>query len=175
MHHETWVTVSDGRGGRWTATVNSDRLTSLTVHADNVRQIDLRSVPLVEVRAVALAHVREVERLRDQYPGAPLGDLIAEADADPADVMPDGRTRVVDFIAAWQAAGPQHRADGTVDRTPRRHALAEQFGVSVYAIDKWVRQLRDQGALEESAARRNRNRQPTSADRAGSPEESNER
>ena len=175
MHHETWVGVSDGLGGHWTVTVDGDRLTSLAVHADNVQQLDLRSVPLVDVRAVALAHVREVDRLRDQYPGAPLGDLLDEVSADPADVMPDGRTRVVDFVAAWQAAGPQPRADGQVDRTPRREALARRFGVSVYGIDKWVRHLRDQGLLEESATRRNRATRTTGPDGAGSPEERNER
>lgn len=170
LDHETWVTVSDGRGGHWTATVDGDRLTTLTVHAHDVRQIDLRSVPLVEVRATALAHVRQVSDLLDD--GYRLADALDVAQADPPALMPDGRTPVADFIAAYRSAGPRPGADGRVDRTPRRHALAERFGVSVYTVDKWVRLLRDQGELEESAIARNRT---TGAERAGSPEERNER
>lgn len=167
LDHETWVAVSDGRGGHWTVTVDGDRLASLTVHAHDVRQIDLRSVPLVEVRATALAHVRQVsDLLDDDYRLADALDM-----ADPPALMPDGRTPVADFIAAYRSAGPRAGADGRVDRTPRRQALAERFGVSVYTVDKWVRLLRDQGELEESAIARNRT---TGAERAGSPEERNE-
>lgn len=167
---ETWVNVSDGHGGHWTVTVEGERLTSLTVHAHDVRQIDLRAVPLVELRTVALAHVREVEALRDD--GYQLADALQEIGTQPPELMPDGRTPVADFISAYRAAGPRARPDGQIDRSPRRQQLAEQFSVSVYTVDKWVRSLRNRGELEESAIARNRT---TDADRAGSQNEERNR
>lgn len=150
--HETWAIVEDGRGGRWTVTIADDRLTSLTVHSDNVKQADLRAVPLMEIRTVARAYVREVDRLRDE--GHSLDDALDNAEHP--DLMPDGQTIVEDFLTAWRDAGPRPRPDGGMDRTPRRAALAERFGVSIYTIDKWVRSLRDRDLLDESAIRRNK-------------------
>lgn len=165
LYHETWVEVRDGLGGRWTVTVEDDRIASLTVHADDVKQRDLRSTPLVEIRAVALAHVRAVVSLLDQ--GYRLEDALDEASAAPSDLMPNGRTTVDKFLADYHAAGPRVRDDGEVDRKPRRQTLSEAYQVSEYTIDKWVRFLRDRGDLPES--RINRKKTP-GADRAGSQE-----
>src|SRR5690606_22669540 len=72
---ETVVTVTDGLGHRIEVTVERYRLTSVRVFADDVKTEHLREVPLVQLRAVALAHVREVEGLLDQ--GAHLDDALA--------------------------------------------------------------------------------------------------
>lgn len=152
-HRETWVEVEDGRGGRWTVTLgDGERITSLTVHADNVKQSHLRGVPLTEIRAVAYSYMRQVEQHLDE--GFRLDDALDEAEQP--DLMPDGRTPVVEFLQAYRDAGPRRRPDGTIARTPRRQALSEHYGVTEYTVDKWVRFLRDEGHLEESAIQRNK-------------------
>lgn len=157
---ETWVEVEDGRGGRWTVTLEGhERITSLTVHADNVRQSHLRGVPLTEIRAVAYSYVRQVDELRGQ--GYRLDDALDGADTP--ELMPDGKTTTEEFVSAWRESGPTQRPDGTITRTPRRRGLAERYGVTEYTIDKWVRLVRDSGHLEESAIRRNKETSDTTA------------
>lgn len=151
--HETVVTVTDGLGGTWDVLVadSDDRIVALTVRSHDVKQADLRSVPLVEVRSVALAHVREVEKLRDH--GYRLADAISEAGE--GDLMPGGRVTVAAFAEAWRDAAPTVSEDGRRS-PPRRQQLADRFGVSPYTIDKWLRFARDHGALDDTAQRQRR-------------------
>ncbi|MGO1514061.1 MAG: hypothetical protein ACTH1N_00915 [Agrococcus casei] len=146
---ETVVTVTDGLGQRWEVTVDQHRLTSVRVFADDVKTEHLREVPIVQLRAVALAKVREVEGLLDE--GARLDDALAEVAGEPVALLPGGRITVAEFAEAWRDAGaPKLGPGGMALRPNRRKILAEKFHTSPWNIDKWTRVARDLGFLDEA-------------------------
>ena len=152
LYEETVVAMTDKLGRSWEVTVEDHRITSVRVFAEDVKTDHLRQVPLVHLRATALAKVREVMDLLDA--GAPLDEALDETNYRDVDILPGGRVSVLEFAEAWRDAGvPTIGIDGAARRPQRRKILAEKFHTSTWNIDKWIRYARDRGALDEPPAR----------------------
>lgn len=144
---EDVVFISDPRGWSWEVVLTPDRraIESLTIHGTVTAEV-LKATPvgyLVEVAASALAR-------RDAAmspPGAHLDDAMREAASAPGMVALEGDPPTLEAFAQVFEACPPFlvTADGT--RITRRVQLAQQFGVSKYAVDKWTRKARDAGLI----------------------------
>ncbi|MGO1412572.1 MAG: hypothetical protein ACTHW7_12460 [Actinomycetaceae bacterium] len=131
------------------ATETDFTLTSIRLFADDVKLQHLREVPLTKVRAAAFGRARQLEELHDD---ADPADIFADPFIDTLPMMPGNQIPVRDFKRAYR--------DAAANRDPRkRQILAEQFHVSVYTIDKWVRHARDIGEIPKP--QRNKPQTPT--------------
>ncbi|MGO1227820.1 MAG: hypothetical protein ACTMH5_13380 [Brachybacterium sp.] len=180
---ELVVVVTDGRGGRWDATVNGETVTSLTTHGvdgKGVTQRALRSLPLATVHKLA------VTRAAEYRAAMASGARTADAHSDPLAATPASHgdddpmltgTSIprAEFAAAWREEGARRVDEQGRDRPPRRQALAERYKVSRARIDDYVREARDHGDIAPASTGRKRASQTTGADRAESQNEENGR
>lgn len=126
------------------------KLTSIRVFADDVKLEHLRQVPLTELRAAAFEFVRRAEERLDD--GEEIEDILADPYIESAQMMPGERVSVQEFKRAYRNAAADRGSS-------KREALAKQFHVSVYTIDKWVRHARDIGEIPKP--QRNKPQTPT--------------
>lgn len=143
-HHEPVVVVFDPRGWEWHVTTEDGRLTSLVIRGEDVDQKALRTVPVSYLREIAETYRGHVEQsIRD---GMPLGDALADAEADPGQTRRKGDPpSVEEFAASWhETPATQTRPGG---RTTRRQALATRYHVSPERVDQWTRAARDTGLI----------------------------
>lgn len=163
--HEPVVVVSDPRGWSWEITAENGQLTSVTVRPATGAHLDQRALSLVPVgylRDVATTYLNDVERAFDE--GMRIEDAFREADRARGEVVtPDGSPSSEEFAEAWRATGRAEITERGTARIPRRDALAERYGVSVYAIDKWTKRARDLGLIEPVPGKR-RGRRPETTD-----------
>jgi len=161
---EPVVVVSDPRGWSWEITADAGQLASVTVRPAPGVVLDQRALSLVPVgylRDVAITYLADVERAWNE--GMRIEDALREADRARGEVMTvDGSPTPEAFAAAWQAVGRAEITDRGTGRIPRREALADRYGVTVYAIDKWTKRARALGLLEPVPGQR-RGRRPKTA------------
>lgn len=164
-YSEPVVVVSDPRGWLWEVTAEHGQLTSISVRPAPGAALDQRALSLVPVgylRDVAATYLADVERAFDE--GMRIEDAFREADRARGEVVtPDGSPSPEAFAEAWQAVGRAEVTEVGRARVPRRDALAERYGVSVYAIDKWTKRARALGLIEPVSGER-RGRRPRTTD-----------
>lgn len=133
------------------------RLTSLAISgAALINQDALRSTPLSYLAEAALGYLRRVAQGRDE--GLRAADAHEAAGADEGGVrLPGDAPTAEEFAARWlatpafeQVPGP----DGGLRRVSRREALAEHYGRTVWAVDKWSRAAREAGLIERQKSGR---------------------
>lgn len=104
-----------------------------------VDEVALTHVPLADLERIAQTYL---QRVRENYEdGHPLWLSLELSELEPQAVRRelDGMPSFEEFALAWREVGER-----TVTGVPRRQALAERYGVTVWAIDKWVKRIRDE-------------------------------
>lgn len=142
---EPVVVVFDPRGWTWHVVIRQGRLVSLTIEGGAVTDSVLDRTPLGYLRDVATTYAEHVESAAAE--GIPLSDALDLARRGGGEVrVRREKPSVEDFARQWLATEPSLDVQ-TGKRTPPRVLLAQHYGVSVHAIDKWTRAARDQGLL----------------------------
>lgn len=161
FEHEEVVVVSEPSGWRWELVMAGDEVEAFTVRHAEALPVDtavLTHTPIRDLARIATAFLARVKENWDEGLGLEISLLLAEL--NPGDVRTlDGTPSDEEFARAWHETGPR-----LPDGTPRREALATRFGVSVYAIDKWVQRVRrDRPGLIPAARTGRGNRTPLPA------------
>ncbi|MGB4890582.1 MAG: hypothetical protein WBP09_02805 [Propionicimonas sp.] len=144
---ESVVVVTEPDQWEWEVVVHQGTMVDFRVHG-NGRKIDasaLNHVPLADLARMATEYVARAEQLwkagdartRIMRPMPDLGSEEVQALTDE------------DLATAWKVLGP--RDWGGV---PRRKALAAQFGVTPWAIDKRVKRARERGLIPKATTGR---------------------
>lgn len=135
---ENVVSITEPRRWEWQVVLDGDRVRDF-------RMIGLR----VPVDTVALTHVpiSDLARIAQVYldrvtahfeDGHSVWESFLLSQLEPGETRPlDGAPTDEEFARAWHEVGPR-----TVEGLPRRDALAARFGVTPWAIDKWVQRVR---------------------------------
>ncbi|UMG94151.1 hypothetical protein [Nocardioides sp. TF02-7] len=139
---EPVVRVKDPRGWTWEVTTDGDRITSLTVLGE-VTQEALRVIPLGYLRDVATGYLRQLDTANAQ--GLALTDALGMADHEPEVRVSGEAPSAGEFAEAWLNTPATEVREGK--RRTRRQALAERYGVTPFAVDKWTRAARDAGLI----------------------------
>ncbi|GGM84172.1 hypothetical protein GCM10009721_06120 [Terrabacter tumescens] len=143
---EWHVTVEQGGRGR-------PRITSLMIRGGSIDQAALRQVSLGYLTEAAAGFIGSTEAERDK--GAPLGEALQVASSKPGEVHVRDEAPSPETLAAqWNATPVSVIVDGR--RIGRRRALADHFGVTVWSIDKYVREARDLGLIDAATTGRRR-------------------
>lgn len=151
--YETVVAITAPGEWLWELVVDDSRLVDLRARALGQHPVDTRHIPTGNLVRIATAYLERVAEniadgsnvmwsmlLSDLQPGQPRRNL-------------DGSPTSEEFARAWVEMGPR-----TLDGRTRRVALADAFGVTTHAIDKWAGQARDRGLIPPARTGRPRKR-----------------
>ncbi len=147
------VEITEPNGWQWHLVVKDGQGLDFRMVDTGTRPVgrdDLRHVPLADL--VKIAAVFQ-ERVGNEFAdSARLGDALELAAIEPGEVrLSDDSPAAEEFARAWLSI-PRV----TVEGVPRRDALAERYGVTVWAIDKWTRKARERGLIPEPTTGRRR-------------------
>ncbi|WP_062213903.1 hypothetical protein [Demequina oxidasica] len=132
------VLFDEPRGLTWEATIDGDRLTSVSVSGRDLDQLAMRSMPLRKLRTTAAKYSRHIGE-HMELEGSHLEDAHNEANARAeADIRSSAAPTPELFADAWR----------TTPKPGRRKALSEHFHVSLVTIDRWTRKARDQDLID---------------------------
>lgn len=149
-YSEPVIFVSDPRGWSWEVTAEEGQLTSITVRPARGATLDQRAMSLVPVGYlldVAKTYLEDVQRAWDE--GMRVEDAFREADRARGEVVTsDGSPSPEAFAEEWRSLGRVEVGNAGTKRTPRRDALADRYGVTVYTIDKWTKRARELGLIK---------------------------
>ena len=145
LFSEVVVVVSEPTGWRWELVLRGEDIVALAVRHRQGLPVDmtvLRGTPLEDLARIAVVFLARGRELWED--GLPEALSLAVAELAPPEVRSalDGRPTDEEFAATWHETGPK-----LPDGTPRREALADRYGVTPYAIDKWARRARDRGLI----------------------------
>lgn len=145
------VVIHDDNGTRYelilntTGTTEVERLVSLTITTrQGIGRELLTAVPLATLQAVAEQAVLQVSKAD--------GDGLPRWEARLAGHMGAGEVRdrtptPEEFAAAWNSIPARLIGPDSGESITRREQLADSFGVTPWAIDKWSRRARDLGLI----------------------------
>jgi hypothetical protein len=140
---ELVVVVDDPLGWTWEVTTESGRISAVALRPHAGRTLDqhaLSRAPLGYLREVALTFEADVDASYDD--GLQLADALDTAERLPGELSLKSPTPTpAQFAQVWRATPAVTNREG--ERVTRRRALAQRFGVSVWAVDKWTRTARD--------------------------------
>ncbi|MGJ3507957.1 hypothetical protein [Enemella sp. A6] len=149
-YSEPVAVVFDPRGWAWHVTMDGDRITTLTVESVGTAEVDqsaTRTVPLQHLREVAREVLQGLDDDIDD--GAPIPEALEAA------ATPRGFVRVKNappspqlFAHYWQNSPEFVWVDER--KRGRRWRAAKDWGVTEYAVDKWLREARDLGLIPPS-------------------------
>lgn len=147
------VEITEPGGWQWHLVVRDGQVLDFRMVGSQRRPVDAKAlvhVPLSDLARMAETfHGRVLSEFTD---GTRLEDALEVAEIEPGEVrLGDDSPTVEEFARAWLSI-----PGTTVDGTPRREALAERFGVTPWAIDKWTRRARERGLIPRAATGRPR-------------------
>ncbi|MCA0294733.1 MAG: hypothetical protein LCH96_05330 [Actinobacteria bacterium] len=149
------VEITEPGGWQWHLVVKDGQVLDYRMLHTGHRLVDtdaLKHAPLADLARMAMAFHERV--LAEFMEGTDLSDALDIAEIEPGEVrLSDDSPAPEEFARAWLAIPGR-----TVDGTPRREALAERFGVTVWAIDKWARGARERGLIPRARTGRPRGR-----------------
>lgn len=137
---EEVVVIVEPKGWQWELVMDGDDIEAFGVRHEEGLPVDRLVVNHVSLRDLALMASAFLGRAQGNWDdGFDAQVSMSMAELKPGDVRSlDGSPDDEEFAHAWKEVGPK-----LPDGTPRRKALAHQFNVSVYTIDKWTQRVRD--------------------------------
>ena len=120
------------------------RMRSMTTASrlKKITKATLRDAPVDDLLAIARLYINRLRSHRKPDEGLPPVAASELAAIKPGEARL-GRPTPEEFAEAWAESRDQARHN----RRSHRNVLAERYSVSVWAIDKWVRNARDLGLI----------------------------
>lgn len=133
VEHESVVVISEPGGFRWELTMQRNEMVGFRMvrNGERLRPRHFSHLPITELERTAREYLRRVdEHLGDGYQ-VPVALDFASRRGQEAPTL-------AEFAEAWKAIP---------EGVPKRQELADRYGVTTFAIDKRIRQAREQNLL----------------------------